>query len=182
MYLRYLTAKWQAQIASNPRTSFLSMWCRLNLEFPFHDSTPRVRDLPWSNILKKIRDCAERSEVRESRTVKLEPARALDPRRWPRGSQLWEREWDCMIFCTRRVQNLPATGHSDWSVDNGLLSDFFHKLINYFLSDYDTNLSSIFPGKREAWYCSFDQMANTLNPNKNWHLWSKLSYPINWYF
>ena len=54
VYLRYLTAKWQAQIASNPRTSFLSMWCRLNLEFPFHDSTPRVRDLAWSAILKKI--------------------------------------------------------------------------------------------------------------------------------
>ena len=24
---------------------------------------------------------------------KLEPARALDPRRWPKGSKLWEREW-----------------------------------------------------------------------------------------
>ena len=32
--------------------------------------------MPWSAILKKIRDCAERSEVRESWTVKLEPARA----------------------------------------------------------------------------------------------------------
>ena len=98
VYLRYLTARWQAQIASNPRTSFLSMWCRLNLEFPFHDSTPRVRDLAWSAILKKNRDCAERSEVRESRTVKLEPARALDPRRWPRGSQLWERECICGFY------------------------------------------------------------------------------------
>ena len=107
MYLRYLTAKWQAQIASNPRTSFLSMWCRLNLEFPFHDSTPRVRDLPWSTILKKIRDCAERSEVRESRTVKLEPARALDPRRWPRGSQLWERECSSNSWSLMRNVDIP---------------------------------------------------------------------------
>ena len=50
-------------------------------------------DQAWSAILKKNRDCAERPEVRESWTVKLEPARALDPRPWPRGSQLWEREW-----------------------------------------------------------------------------------------
>lgn len=96
VYLRYLTAKWQAQIASNPRTSFLSMWCRLNLEFPFHDSTPRVRDLAWSAILKKNRDCAERSEVRESRTVKLEPASASDRELWPVPirSRHWLVRWE----------------------------------------------------------------------------------------
>ena len=30
------------------------MWCRLNLEFPFHDSTLGERDLAWYAILKKI--------------------------------------------------------------------------------------------------------------------------------
>ena len=41
---------------------------------------------------EKNRDCAERPEVRESRTVQLEPARALNPWRWSKGSQLSERE------------------------------------------------------------------------------------------
>ena len=63
----------------------------------------------------------------------------------------------------------PAMGNLDWSINNGPLVDFFDDFNNYFLSDYDANLPSIFPGQREAQYsfCGFDQMANTLNPNKN---------------
>ena len=35
---------------------------------------------------------ARKPEVRESRKIRSDPAIAIDPRRWPEGSRLWERK------------------------------------------------------------------------------------------
>ena len=59
---------------------------------------------------------------------------------------------DCAIICNQCVQNLPL--HQQWEIQIGPLTmdccQIFNKLHVIILLDYDGNLSSIFPGKREA--------------------------------
>ena len=59
---------------------------------------------------------------------------------------------DCMILCNQRVQNLLC--HQQWEIQIGRLTmdccQIFNELHVIILLDNDGNLSSIFPGKREA--------------------------------
>lgn len=75
--------------------SLNAMSPKSSISVPYFHASTRGRDRSRSAILLKRWNCAERPEVRESRT------RALDPRHWPKESQLWERE--CHSFRCKQI-------------------------------------------------------------------------------
>ena len=49
-----------------------------------------------NSVVSNFRGCVESRKSVTRRLPASDPARPLDPWRWPKGSQLWGREWNCM--------------------------------------------------------------------------------------
>jgi len=64
--------------------------------------SPRIRDFQLSAQPQKFETITVTIGNKNGQLLRLRvilaPARALDPWRWPKGSHLWEREWNIWIL------------------------------------------------------------------------------------